>query len=157
MDEKMFFQQLDFYRHLTIAELESIDEEKVNIVPEGFNNSILWNAGHVYVATEYIIIRQTGEEMIIPEGYGDMFNGGTKPADWTSKPPKVAEIKKLLTEQTDRIKAAVEGKLNAELIYPFEIPNRVKFTTIAEVLNFALYHEGQHTGFMKGLKKALTS
>ncbi|OZM56918.1 hypothetical protein CIB95_09105 [Lottiidibacillus patelloidae] len=155
MEETMLFQQLDFYRHLTLSLLDSIEEEKINEVPAGYKNSVLWNAGHIYVSTEFMVIRQTGEELNIPDGYRDLFSGGTKPADWTVEPPSINEIKSLLKEQPERIKTSLKGKTSNDLLYPFEIPNLIKLTTIGEVLNFALYHEGQHTGFMKGLKNAI--
>jgi hypothetical protein len=155
MDEKMMFQQLDFYRHLTLSLFDSLDESSADVVPEGYNNSIRWNLGHILVATENLALGYAGLEMNVPNEYIQLFVPGTKPDDWKITPPTLEELKTLLTAQPERIKLCLEGKLAQPLAKPFHIPGLVEFQTVGENLNFALYHEGQHTGFIKALTKAI--
>lgn len=151
----MIFKQLDFYRYLTLALLDSLDEEAADIIPSGFNNSIRWHLGHIYVSTENIALRFAGVDPQVSNEYKDLFEGGTKPGEWKLSPPSLSELKQYLSTQPERIKESLQGKLDKEIAIPFSIPGIVEFNTIAETLNFALYHEGQHTGFIKALIKAI--
>ncbi|MDP4147760.1 MAG: DinB family protein, partial [Bacillota bacterium] len=149
------FKQLDFYRFLTLTLLESIDEETADIIPSGFNNSIRWHLGHIYVSHENLALRFAGVETQIPNTYQELFEGGTKPSEWKQSPPSLTELKHYLSTQPERIRTSLLGKLDQPIVIPFSIPGIVEFNTIGETLNFALYHEGQHTGFIKALVKAV--
>lgn len=155
LEEKMLFSQVDFYRKITLGLFEGIDEETADRIPSGFNNSIRWHLGHIYVAQENIALRHAGIEPNIPSQYKKLFEGGTKPSEWKLTPPALSELKDYLSTQPERIKTCLEGKLDQPIVLPFAIPGIVEFKTIGETLNFSLYHEGQHTGFIKALKKAL--
>lgn len=155
MNEKMIFSQLDFYRKITLGLFDKIDEDTADKIPNGFNNSIRWHLGHIYVSQENLALRYAGVEPQIPANYQELFKGGTRPGEWKMSPPSLIELKKYLSDQSDRIKSSLQGKLDQATVLPFSIPGIVEFQTVGETLNFSLYHEGQHTGFIKALIKAL--
>jgi uncharacterized damage-inducible protein DinB len=155
MIDKKIFEQLKFYRRITIKLLDSVSEKEADEMPKGFKNTIRWHLGHIYIAHENIIFGMAGEQPQMPEGFVDWFSGGTKPEDWSSEPPSLQELREVLSSQVERIEQKLTGRLQDEPVNPFEIPNQITFTTLEEIVNFAMYHEGQHSGLIKGIKYAL--
>jgi hypothetical protein len=51
MKEEMIFNILEKVRANTLQNAEGITEEAADRMPEGFNNTIRWHLGHIYVAT----------------------------------------------------------------------------------------------------------
>lgn len=50
-------------------------------IPDGFNNSIRWNLGHLLAAWDHGIFPKLGRERRIPDAYHHMFPSGTSPLD----------------------------------------------------------------------------
>ena len=93
--------------------------------------------------------------MVLPETYTELFGLGTKPADWKIDPPSIETLKTQLKEQTGRIAERLSSRLNDTLATPFKAGTPYEMNTYEQVLTFSLYHEGAHTGTIKGLLKAV--
>jgi uncharacterized damage-inducible protein DinB len=143
--------QLEFVRTATLSAVEGLSDTEANVVPQGFNNNILWNLGHIYLVQERIF-HFAQEPLNIPEGFAKFFGSGTKPADWVGQPPAFSEICELLKAQPQRIRERLQNRLNEQVAEPFKIRN-LEMRTIAEVLTFMLYHEGTHTQNIKTIKR----
>jgi uncharacterized damage-inducible protein DinB len=152
--ENQLFKQLKFVRFQTIKLLESTTEEQANLIPEGFKNNIRWNLGHIYVSLDNLLYSYTGEKPDISEDYFNMFHFNTSPADWKGEPPTLDELKELLISQETRIIETFTGRLNEQGKKPFKL-GVVELDSLAEVLNFALWHEGTHRGTIIAIKRAL--
>ncbi|TKD72296.1 DinB family protein [Pseudalkalibacillus hwajinpoensis] len=152
--ENNVMKQFEMTRTFLLMGAEKITEEHADLIPEGFPNSLRWQLGHVYVALEQLLFLQTGEKANLPEGYGEMFSRGTSPKDWTTEPPKLDELKSNLSAQLGRLKETFQGRLEDEIPQPFKV-GPYELTTIGEVLLFAIYHESEHNGCMKGLKNSI--
>ncbi|OZM56309.1 hypothetical protein CIB95_12910 [Lottiidibacillus patelloidae] len=152
--EKQLYKQLEFVRFQTIKLLESTTEELADQIPTGFNNNIRWNLGHIYVSLDNLLYSHLGEEPEISDDYFNMFHFNTSPADWKDKPPTLEELKEKLVSQEKRIKETFTGRLNEQGEKPFNL-GVVQLDSLAEVLNFALWHEGTHRGTIIAIKRAL--
>lgn len=148
---EFIFAQVDFARQATLSLLEGVSDDQAKTVPAGFNNSILWNLGHIYLVQERVL-RFVNEPMQIPDGFADFFGMGTKPADWEGQPPAMAEVLELLKEQPKRIREKLTNRLDQPIAEPFAI-RTLSFKTPGEVLSFYLYHEGMHVQNIKLLKR----
>lgn len=146
--------QMDMTRTFLLMGAEKITEENADIIPAGFPNSLRWQLGHVLVSFEYIVFHMAGEEVKLPEGYSEMFTRGTSPKDWTADPPKVAELKELLSEQMGRFKDTFGSRLDETIEETFKA-GPVELNTIGELILFALFHESEHGGCIKGLHRAI--
>lgn len=154
LDMENSIKQLDMARTFLLMGAEKITEENADIIPEGFPNSLRWQLGHILVSCEYLVFHQAGEEMKIPEGYNEMFARGTSPKDWTGQPPSVEELKKHLSEQVGRLKETFENRLDEKVQESFQAgPYELK--TVEEMIMFALFHESEHIGCIKGLKSGI--
>ncbi|WP_088105224.1 DinB family protein [Halalkalibacter urbisdiaboli] len=144
----MIFDQLEFARAKVIKLLEEIDEEKLRKTPTGFNNHILWNAGHIYAVQEGLTFGVTKQQTKQLEELKLLFGGGTKPADWTKSPPSLEELVSLLKEQPERIRHTFTNRLDEKIEKPLSFPG-LTLATVEDLLSFSLLHEGMHIETMK--------
>lgn len=157
MADKALFDHARFSRVYALAVTQKVSEERADVVPPGFRNNIRWNLGHMLVGFESIVSEALGIETEAPEGYLKLFEGGTSPADWAgagAPVPGLPELRKLLDEQSARLSGLLAGHLEEKLAKPFAVGPYVEYRTVGEVLDFAIYHEAVHLGFIKGLLAA---
>lgn len=145
--------QIQMIRQVTMNAVKGLSQEQLDFIPEGFNNNIRWNLGHIYVVQEMFAFRLAGERMNMPENFEALFARGTKPADWTVEPPALEVLLELLAEQPERIKTAFHGRLEEPLAQPFTTGSGVNLTTVGAAINFTAYHEGLHTNTINMLKR----
>lgn len=50
--DQIIFKQLKFVRSVTVRAVEGLSEGILDSIPEGFNNNIRWNLGHIYLVQE---------------------------------------------------------------------------------------------------------
>ncbi len=148
--KKILFNQIESFRQDLLGVLEDVTEEMSNIVPEGFNNSIKWNVGHIYLDQYLWIYHKIDDELLLPMNFRELFSYGTNPADWLVEAPTLEELKVLLIEQVAHIKEDFESRLDEELTEPTEL----EMNTIGEVLPRTLYHEGLHIGAILAFEKS---
>ncbi|MDR3586187.1 MAG: DinB family protein [Desulfosporosinus sp.] len=151
--KEFLFNQLKVVRSNTLNAVKEVSESQAYSVPEGFNNNILWNLGHVYISQEKFAFGFIPEPMQVPDGFTESFGRDTKPSEWKGQPPTLAEMIKLLDDQTSRIKEKLENRLDEAVANPFTMPSGLTLRTIGEFLTFSMYHEGMHVQTIKMLKK----
>ena len=158
MDLREFlFNQLKVVRSNTINAVKELSESQVDSVPKEFNNNIRWNLGHIYLVQEKFAFGflPESELMQMPEGFTELFGKDTKPSEWKVQPPTLAELIKLLEDQTSRIKEKLDDRLDEVLAKPFNMPSGLTLKTIGEFLTFSMYHEGMHVQTIRILKKLI--
>ncbi len=148
--EQIIFQQVELIRGRTMEVFNNIMEEQADIQPAGFNNTIRWNLGHILTVQELMAFSFMNEPMALPEDLMKLFVPGSKPSEWESTPPTLEALSNLLQEQTARIKQKLTGRMDEKLAKPFK-----DFQTVGEVLNYSIYHEGIHTGFLNALRRVV--
>ncbi|WP_088044303.1 DinB family protein [Bacillus sp. EAC] len=146
------FEQLKFTRSYTLRLLSSVSTDVVEKVPAGFNNNILWNAGHILAAYEQLLYANTGDELNLSEDVISFFKGGTKPSDWNSEPPSFEEIIALLEKQIEQIISTYEGRLDEEMKKEIKLGG-FEIKTVRDMISFNIFHEGLHSGLINGLKR----
>ena len=78
-------------RMYTLGRLKNSKEEAWDTQPNGFGNTIRWNAGHIFVSMEALVQKALGEyEPVNPE-WIPLFVTGTSPAGWGENVPSIAE------------------------------------------------------------------
>lgn len=151
--DQIVFKQLEFVRHLTINAVEGISEKKLDIIPEGFNNNLRWNLGHIYLIQEKFAFHYAGEPMKSPANFDRLFAKGTKPVDWNEEPPKLEVLLDMLAEQPKRIQESLQNRLDELVTEPFTTGSGLTLSTRGEFLNSTLYHEGIHFNTINILKR----
>ena len=127
--------------------LEGVTAETVAHIPEGFNNNIHWQVGHILSAGELFLFN--GQENI-PANYKELFGAGSKPADWSDDVPSLETLLEQLNEQSNRIQQInVEG-----FAEPLEQPF-IGNNTVGELAAMGAFHEALHVGQIKILKRLI--
>lgn len=148
--------QFEMLRGFTLTMINHLKEEQIDIVPDGFNNNIRWNIGHILVAQDYLLYGRDQAANIVKPGYVELFNQGTKPADWTGEVPSLATLAADLEAQMSRIEKDFGHRWDEKLPKPFILRPGTEMTTYGEVMIFTLYHEGWHVGYIQSLKRAMS-
>lgn len=147
------FKQLDDIRNLTIKAVEELSEGALDCVPEGFNNNVRWNLGHIYVVQEKFAFHFAGEPLQLPENFDRLFAKGTKPADWNETLPSLEILLEMLAEQPKRIQETFLHRFDEQVKTPFTTGSGILLNTIGEFLTVTLYHEGMHFHSISVLKR----
>ncbi|KON88209.1 DinB superfamily protein [Sporosarcina globispora] len=154
--EQTIFKHMETVRGITEKSINRIPEEISDIIPEGFNNSIRWNFGHIAFVQEKLVFGISGEAMKVPMNYEHFFGAGTKPADWTETLPSFTEIASVLSEQKPRIKTFLHGRLDQKLPSPFINRSGITFHTTGEAFLFGFYHEAMHMETIKRIYRSIS-
>lgn len=140
--------QFEVIRERIVQNLADLPVEVVDQEPEGFNNNIHWNFGHLLWVTEKFLFKENGQ---LPDNYKEYFGAGTKPADWQDNVPTMDELIKSSKEQLNRIREMPNELFLEEL--PEPIMGR---HTTGELAGFMVYHEAYHFGQMMAMKRIVT-
>lgn len=145
--------QLKFTRIYTLGRLVKSKTEAWDAQPTGFNNTIRWNAGHIYITMETLIQKAVeGYELVNPE-WIELFVSGSSPDTWEDNVPSTEELLAALEEQPGRIVKALEGKLTNTLQEPMSIGPLHTMVTVEAIVQFAVWHEGVHAGMINALNR----
>lgn len=153
--ESYLFKQLSFVRHQTISHVDGINDDISHHIPEGFNNNIKWNLGHIYVVQENFAFGHLKDKMFIPRNFKNYFGPGTKPEYWDATVPDIYELIQLLKNQVIRVEATLENQLKKSFLKSYVTSTRMELTTLEEFLSFCLYHEGMHFDAIKSIKRTI--
>jgi len=129
-----------------------IHTDLIDIIPEGFNNNIRWNLGHVLVTWDEGIYNSLSMKRVLPKDYDSFFKRGSKPSEWEKQPPSFDEITERLEIQTEQIINACRGKLDLPLKFDF-----LGMKTLGEMFVFLIAHESLHMGVISSIRKVIQS
>ncbi len=146
-------QKIKQFRLFILKEIHGLSAEQLNEIPDGLNNSIIWNLGHLISASQILFYQRSGLPLTIDDEYITPFLPTTKPENFINK-EKIDAIKELSIStiggmQTDlgsRIFTNYTKSENIERYYSIEV------STIQDAVEFLLYHEGYHSGKIIAIK-----
>ncbi len=150
------FEHLDFVRNQTLNVIRQVSDADAEIIPEGINNHIKWNAGHIYYTLESFAFVVNGEPAELPEAYQKLFRSGIKPKEIEAAWPSMEEIIQHLEGQVRRIEERYAHRLQETVKSPYTTSKGLKLTTVEEFLSFCLYHEGMHFDKIKTILNRVT-
>ncbi|MFF5381538.1 DinB family protein [Pedobacter suwonensis] len=135
--------------------VDSLTIEQLNKIPDGYNNNIIWNFGHIVVSTQTLCYFRTG---IWPDAsavkFNEFYKKDTKPTYMVTE-AEVAELKAMALVSIENIKADY-AKGTFTNITPFLTSTYgVQLNSIEEVLITTIGHDNVHFGYASALKKQL--
>ncbi|MBM3265924.1 MAG: DinB family protein [candidate division Zixibacteria bacterium] len=134
--------------------VDDLSESQLTLIPNGYNNNVLWHLGHLVAIQQALHYRRAGLPMYIDDVFMERFDKDSSPRRWNAK-PDVGEIMRLLTDLPDRLLADYEA---GKFIGPYDgFTTRSGFSlkTVEDAFLFNNFHEGIHTGNVMAMKKAL--
>ncbi|RZL40989.1 MAG: DinB family protein, partial [Pedobacter sp.] len=91
-------------RKAFIKLIDGLTIEQLNKIPDGFNNNIIWNFGHIVVSTQTLCYVRTG---VLADAssvkYNEFYRKDTKPT-YTVTEEEVAELKAIALDSIEKIK-----------------------------------------------------
>ena len=131
--------------------LENHTLEQLNTIPEGFNNNLIWNIGHIIVVQQMLVYKLSGLPMMISDELVNKYKKGTKP-EHNATQAEVDEIKSLLLETINQTKADLDNKIFKNYQeYPTSTGFVIKNAEDAMAFNY--FHEALHIGIIMCIRK----
>lgn len=147
------FYILEQTRSNILNAIKDYSMEELNKIPEGFNNNLIWNFGHVIVTQQLLCYGLSGLPMHLADELVSKYRKGSKPIDFVDE----AEFEFLkekafqLIEQTKKDHAA--GIFKAYKSYTTSF--NVTINSVEEGITFNNVHEGLHFGSILALRKLI--
>ncbi|AHF16763.1 hypothetical protein NIASO_19440 [Niabella soli DSM 19437] len=130
--------------------------EDLNRIPEGFNNSMAWNFGHLIVSGYSLVFKVTGADTAFVIPLQDKYRKGTKPSAPTTQ-EELEELILLSDTFTQAVKDALDKK-KFETVTPYTTDTfGVPVTTIDEMLATVAAHDTAHFQIIKDYKRILAA
>jgi hypothetical protein len=142
-------------RSFLLENLKDLTAEQLNKIPEGFNNNIIWNLGHMIAAQQGVCYIRAGLASHITEDSINTFKSGTKPERAFSE-AEIENIKKLLFSTIDQLEEDYSNKI-FEGYTAWTTRYSAEMNSIDDAISFLPFHEGLHAGCSTALKKLVTN
>lgn len=142
-------------RKAFIKLIDELSEEDLNKIPEGFNNNIIWNFGHIVVSTQILCYIRTGiwaETSRIK--FVDAYKKDTKPTYHVSK-SEIEELKALaISTIKDMEEHNEQGLFNK--IEPYSTATfGEQLNSFKDVLVTTIGHDNLHYGYALAQKRII--
>ena len=140
-------------RKLFVQLMDGLTIQELNIIPEGFNNNIIWNFGHVIVSQQILCYKLSGLPIKIEQSYALKYAKGTKPETFLDKKELEFLTEKSVTLIDDLI-ADLDKKIFSTYP-PYPSTFNVPLTNVDEAIKYLTMHEGYHYGYVMALKRLI--
>lgn len=142
-------------RKAFIRDIEGLTLEQLNEIPEGFNNNIIWNFGHIVVTTPILCYVRSGiwaDASSIK--YASVYGKGTKPTYFVTQ-EEVDELKALAISSIESIEADYKaGKLVLKEAFETATFGAV-LNSIEDVIITTAGHDNTHLGYVTAQKRTI--
>ena len=136
-----------------IAKILLANQNYASLIPEGFNNSLLWNAAHCVAAQQGLCYSLSGLDKNVSDEFIASFKKGSSPSD-ISKLISVPELIEILNSTAEKIKIDYyAGKFTQYSKY--ETSYGTILNSSEEAILFNNVHEALHLGYMMSMVKSL--
>lgn len=147
------FKTFRITRFHMMRELEGLTDEQMLHIPEGRDDNILWNVGHLLCSLSRLTYVFSGHPLPIPEGYLALFGKDTSARDWKQNPDIQAVVDRF-TELPDQIEHDYREGIFAAYKSLQIVPDN-DIASVEEAIAFHCFHEGLHIGKVLTLKEAM--
>lgn len=147
------FEVLKITQNNMLKTFEGLSIEELNRIPDGFNNNLIWNFGHVIATQQILCYGLSGNKAFVSNDIIDAYRKGTKPEGFVS-----AEAYKELISLSEVAIQQMEEDYAAGLFKEYKTYTTSYGTTISnieEAIMFNNVHEGMHLGYCIALKKVV--
>lgn len=145
------FEVNSLIRENCLKAIENLSEEQLNKIPQGLNNNIAWNLGHMVASQQILCYRLGNAPLYVPDAYLSLYKKDTSPKNWTA-PADIKEIK----EYFKITSAAFEADYNKKIFSNFseyKTSAGALLKNIDDALVYNYGHENLHYGVILNLRK----
>jgi hypothetical protein len=134
--------------------LENNSLEDLNKIPKGFNNNIFWNVAHLVVSQQVLVYKLSGLPLLVSDELVEKYKKGTKPEAPVTQ-SEVEEIKALLFNPIEKTKEDYYNGVFKEYQEYVVVTTGNTLRSVEDALQFTVFHEGLHIGYIQALSRAI--
>jgi uncharacterized damage-inducible protein DinB len=138
-------------RSSILTAVEGLSAEQLHAMPDGYDNNIAWNLGHIMVVQQRILYGSCGLPLSVSEEMIPLYLPNTSPADWQTTPDAEALVAMLMPQQEQLEEDYAAGRFSENEFSEFRTRSGLTLGDLDSVLTFNIYHESQHYGFILAL------
>ncbi len=146
------FELLHQTRRNVLAVIEGLTITELNTIPTGFNNSMLWNIGHMLVTQQVLHYRLSNLPMRLDKDFVDRFKKGSSAVYYDESVWET--IKSNFLKTVDQLEEDVDNGLFQEFTM-YTTSYGTTLTDIKSAIEFDLAHEALHFGYIMAQKRAV--
>ena len=133
--------------------IEDLTIEQLNKIPQGFNNNIIWNLGHLLVTQQSLCYLKAGLKTTIDDHYFLNYKPETRPNGFVES-AEVEKIKELFISAVGQLDSDYNKNAFTNYI-PWTNRYGIEITNIDDAISYVLFHEGIHLGYVMDLKRLI--
>lgn len=138
-------------RKILLHFLENNSVEKLNTIPDGFSNNLIWNIGHSIVVQQLLVYKLSGLPVMVSDEMVAKYRKGSKPEKIILE-AEINEMKQLLFSTLEQTKLDFSNAI-FKTYSEFTSMTGYTMTNAQAAMEFNNYHEGLHLGIMMQIKK----
>lgn len=140
------FKMIHSIRKTIAFTLSRLSIDQINHIPEGQSNNIIWNATHLISVQQLLINRRCGAPYTEGKDITALYKPGTRPEGAVNQEFVAYIIDRLIgsaIQMEEDYKAGLFDNYE-----PFSTRTKVNLDSAADAINFELFHEGIHLGYI---------
>ena len=153
MNESFVFHTLFKSRKRLVQILSETSPKHLEMVPEGFNNNIWWNAVHTLVVQQLLCYKLSGLPLHIDDTLVAAYSKGSFPGALPESGARET-ICDLLISTPEQLEQDYQKGMFKDYT-PYTTSAEVTLRNIQDGILFNLYHEGLHMGTILSLLKVV--
>ena len=153
MDQE--FEILLITRKNLLNSIKDLSIDELTKIPNGFNNNIIWNAGHNLATQQLLVYKLSGQSPVIPGELIEKYRKGTSAPKNVSE-NEINEIKGLLISSAKLMQQDYDSGLFTEYS-EYTASYNITLSSTEKAIAFNNVHEGFHFGYIMALKRAIGS
>lgn len=139
----------DYFRVM----LETMSLEKLNKIPSGYSNNIIWNIAHCIVVQQGLTYGLSGVDQLISKDMVAQYKHGTKP-ERNVTGEEVTRYKNLLQSTMQQTQMDYKAG-NFASFKKYTTSTGYTLMDIDQAISLINIHDGIHLGYVLALKRAL--
>lgn len=139
--------QLKNIRSYILDKVSHLTTQQLNEIPQGLNNNIIWNLGHLISAQQSICYIHADLPIVVDEKFYIPFRPNKKP-EGIIQSPEIKNIKEVLIESIEKFDCDFRENIFEGYKPWLAKPYGVQISNINDAISFLNYHEGLHAGTM---------
>jgi hypothetical protein len=134
-----------------LESIKGLTADQLNKIPQGLNNNIIWNLGHMIVVQQGICYKRAGLPTLISPDISERFKPGSQPGEVISD-AEIKNIGQLFLTSIDRLAADYRSHAFSNYTaWSTRLGGEV--ANIDDGIKFLLFHEGLHSGIIMDIKR----
>lgn len=143
------------FRRSNIELINTVETDKIDIIPNQWRNNIRWHSGHLVVVQASLLHVRFDRETPLDTSWVKYFAKGTSPDDFDDNLPGHDKVLKMLKSLPDFTHSQISELCSLKYSEPRTVTGGLVLKSFLDAMAFMPIHEAYHMGAMKAMIKLL--